>query len=63
MFLVFYGLFRFAIEFVRLPDEEPGYIALGWVTMGQALSLPMILAGAVLLLMAYRASAGPAART
>ncbi len=62
MFLLFYGLFRFAIEFVRLPDEEPGYIALGWVTMGQILSLPMILAGAVLLLMAYRASASPAAR-
>ena len=62
MFLVFYGLFRFAIEFVRLPDEEPGYIALGWVTMGQVLSLPMILAGAALLLMAYRAAASPAAR-
>ena len=54
MFLFFYGAFRFAIEFVRLPDKDPGYIAWGWVTMGQVLSAPMIIAGAVLLVMAYR---------
>ena len=58
MFLMFYGIFRFAIEFVRLPDAEPGYLAYGWVTMGQVLSLPMILAGATLIIMAYR-KAGP----
>jgi phosphatidylglycerol:prolipoprotein diacylglycerol transferase len=62
MFLLFYGLFRFAIEFVRLPDEQPGYIALGWVTMGQVLSLPMIIAGAVMLLLAYGAAGKAAAR-
>jgi phosphatidylglycerol:prolipoprotein diacylglycerol transferase len=61
LFLLFYGLFRFAIEFVRLPDEEPGYIALGWVTMGQVLSLPMIIAGAVLLAMGYGAAKQSAA--
>ncbi|MCH9694335.1 MAG: prolipoprotein diacylglyceryl transferase [Gammaproteobacteria bacterium] len=54
LFLFFYGVFRFAIEFVRLPDEPPGYLAWDWLTMGQVLSLPMILAGAVLVVMAYR---------
>ena len=56
MFLLFYGIFRFAIEFVRVPDIDPGYLAYGWVTMGQVLSAPMILAGAVLLIMAYRSA-------
>ncbi len=64
LFLVFYGIFRFVVEFVRLPDAEPGYVALGWVTMGQILSLPMIIAGAVLLAMAYGNRQGSAeART
>lgn len=54
MFLVFYGLFRFMVEFVRVPDAQLGYLAFGWVTMGQVLSLPMLLAGAGLLLFAYR---------
>lgn len=54
MFLLFYGLFRFMVEFARVPDAQLGYLALGWVTMGQVLSLPMFLAGAGLLLLAYR---------
>jgi len=45
LFLTCYGLFRFAVEFVRMPDAHLGYLASGWVTMGQALSAPMILAG------------------
>jgi phosphatidylglycerol:prolipoprotein diacylglycerol transferase len=49
LFLVCYGIFRFAVEFVRLPDEWLGYLAFGWLTMGQLLSLPMILGGAWLL--------------
>jgi phosphatidylglycerol:prolipoprotein diacylglycerol transferase len=53
LFLVCYGLFRFAVEFVRVPDAHMGYLALGWVTMGQILSLPMILIGIVLLGWAY----------
>jgi len=53
LFLFLYGVFRFAIEFVRLPDQDPGYIAWGWVTMGQVLSAPMILIGATMLVMAY----------
>jgi phosphatidylglycerol---prolipoprotein diacylglyceryl transferase len=49
LFLVCYGVFRFAVEFVRLPDAWLGYLAFGWLTMGQLLSLPMILLGAWLL--------------
>jgi len=54
LFLVGYGVFRFAVEFLRLPDAHLGYLAFGWVTMGQLLSAPMVLAGAALLALAYR---------
>ncbi|HLT90514.1 MAG TPA: prolipoprotein diacylglyceryl transferase [Woeseiaceae bacterium] len=54
LFLACYGVFRFFIEFYRLPDENIGYLAFGWLTMGQVLSTPMILAGIVLLALAYR---------
>jgi phosphatidylglycerol---prolipoprotein diacylglyceryl transferase len=54
MFGVGYGLFRFAVEFVRLPDAHIGYLAWGWLTMGQLLSLPLIFIGAFLLWLAYR---------
>lgn len=53
LFLIFYGLFRFIIEFVRVPDEQLGYLAFGWLTMGQILSLPMIIFGIYLLYKAY----------
>jgi phosphatidylglycerol:prolipoprotein diacylglycerol transferase len=54
MFLVCYGVFRFFIEFYRVPDANKGYLLFGWVTQGQILTAPMIVAGAVLLFMAYR---------
>jgi phosphatidylglycerol:prolipoprotein diacylglycerol transferase len=54
MFLLFYGIFRFSVEFVRLPDAHIGYLAFGWLTMGQVLSLPMILFGVLLVILAYR---------
>jgi phosphatidylglycerol:prolipoprotein diacylglycerol transferase len=54
LFLLLYGLFRFAVEFVRLPDDPPGYIAFGWLTTGQLLSTPMILLGTAFLVLAYR---------
>jgi phosphatidylglycerol:prolipoprotein diacylglycerol transferase len=57
LFLVIYGLARSLIEFVRVPDEHIGYLAGGWLTEGQVLSLPMILAGAAMLAWAYRARA------
>lgn len=49
LFLLLYGMFRFVVEFVRLPDAHIGFIAFGWVTMGMLLTLPMILAGAALI--------------
>jgi phosphatidylglycerol:prolipoprotein diacylglycerol transferase len=54
MFLFWYGLFRFYIEFYRVPDADFGYLAFGWVTMGQVLSAPMIIAGVILFVAAYR---------
>jgi phosphatidylglycerol:prolipoprotein diacylglycerol transferase len=53
LFLLGYGVFRFIGEFAREPDSFLGFLALG-LTMGQWLSLPMIAAGVVMLLWAYR---------
>ena len=61
LFLLLYGAFRFIVEFYRVPDAHLNYLALGWVTMGQILCVPMIAAGAIMLTMAYRA--GEEART
>jgi len=41
-----YGIFRFAVEYVREPDPQLGYI-LGFITMGQILSAIMIIAAIV----------------
>jgi phosphatidylglycerol:prolipoprotein diacylglycerol transferase len=54
MFLIWYGIFRILAEFVREPDAHIGFIAWGWLTKGQLLSLPMVLAGVALLIYAYR---------
>ncbi|MEC9375293.1 MAG: prolipoprotein diacylglyceryl transferase [Pseudomonadota bacterium] len=54
LFLFIYGLVRFAVEFVRLPDQHIGYIAWNWLTQGQILTLPMIFGGIVILFIAYR---------
>ena len=58
-FLCLYGVFRVAVEFVRLPDVHMnpaanGYLAFDWLTMGQVLSAPMIAAGAIMFALAYR---------
>ncbi len=60
LFLLCYGTFRFLVEFVRMPDPQLGYLAFGWLTMGQVLSFPMIVIGAVLLWWAYRGRADAA---
>ena len=57
LFLLLYGAFRFAVEFIRLPDSHIGYLAFGWLTLGQALTAPMIAAGLVLVALAYRRGA------
>lgn len=56
LFLLLYGAFRFTVEFVRLPDPQLGFIAFGWLTMGQLLTLPMIVAGLALALWSRRQS-------
>ena len=53
LFLIGYGAFRFIAEFGREPDSFLGLLALG-LSMGQWLSLPMILAGIVLFAWARR---------
>ena len=53
-FLVLYGIFRFLIEFVREPDVQLGYLWGGWLTMGQLLSAPLVVAGVALLVYAAR---------
>jgi phosphatidylglycerol---prolipoprotein diacylglyceryl transferase len=53
LFLALYGAFRFVVEFVRVPDADIGYLAFGWLTMGQLLSLPVLAAGLTMLAIAY----------
>ncbi|KFJ92514.1 prolipoprotein diacylglyceryl transferase [Pseudomonas chengduensis] len=57
MFAACYGVFRFIVEFVRVPDAQLGYLAWGWLTMGQILCLPMILGGIGLIAYAYKRQA------
>ncbi|MBV8964047.1 MAG: prolipoprotein diacylglyceryl transferase [Hyphomicrobiales bacterium] len=54
-----YGLARIAVEFVREPDAQLGYLYGGWLTMGMLLSLPLVLAGAALLWHAWRLRPAP----
>ena len=49
LFAVLYALCRIGVEFFRLPDPQLGYLFFGWVTMGQVLCLPLLLAGVLLL--------------
>lgn len=51
-YLIAYGIMRIGVEFVREPDQHIGYLAGGWVTMGQVLSLPMIVIGLLILMFA-----------
>jgi phosphatidylglycerol---prolipoprotein diacylglyceryl transferase len=54
LFLICYSVARIAVEFVREPDAQIGYLAGGWFTMGQLLSLPMLLLGIAMMAVAYR---------
>lgn len=53
LFLIGYGVFRFLVEFSREPDAFLGLLA-GGLTMGQLLSVPMILAGIALVAFSAR---------
>lgn len=54
LFLLGYGCFRFLSEFFREPDTHLGFIAADWLTMGMLLSLPMVAAGIIIMVLAYR---------
>jgi len=54
LFLALYGASRITVEFWRVPDAHIGYLLGDWLTMGQVLSLPMLLGGIALLVLAYR---------
>lgn len=56
LFLIGYGVFRIACEFFREPDVQLGFIAFHWLTMGQLLSLPMIIIGIIMWLMCRKES-------
>lgn len=64
LFLIGYSIFRFIVEFFREPDQHIGFDALGWLTRGQLLSLPLLALGVFLVVRAYyglrtsKASAG-----
>ncbi|WP_444924002.1 prolipoprotein diacylglyceryl transferase [Microbulbifer sp. DLAB2-AF] len=62
MFVLLYGIFRFLVEFVREPDGHIGFDLFGWMTRGQLLSLPMIIAGIALLVWSYRTQPLPEGR-
>ena len=52
LFLLFYSIFRFAIEFLRVPDEQVGYIIFD-LTMGQIISFVFFLLGIYLIITKY----------
>ena len=54
LFLILYGIFRFSVEFFRQPDEHLNFVAFGWMTMGQLLTVPMVLVGVAVFTFAYR---------
>lgn len=54
LFLIMYGTFRFLVEFIREPDVQLGYLWGGWLTMGQLLSLPLVIAGIAILIYALK---------
>ncbi len=47
LFLIFYSIFRFCIEFFRVPDEQIGYLIFN-LSMGQIISLIFIIIGTIL---------------
>ncbi|HPE61334.1 MAG TPA: prolipoprotein diacylglyceryl transferase [Thiolinea sp.] len=58
LFLVLYALFRILVEFVREPDKGLGFVAFGWMTQGQLLSLPMMALGLFIIWLACRHKLG-----
>ncbi len=59
LFLLGYGIFRLSAEFFRQPDEQLGFLAMHWLTMGMLLSLPMIALGLGIIIYAYQTNSSP----
>ncbi|MFD0966018.1 prolipoprotein diacylglyceryl transferase [Seminibacterium arietis] len=57
LFLVCYGFFRFIVEYFREPDPQLGLFLGQHISMGQILSIPMIVIGIIIMLYAYSRSA------
>ncbi|HIR91430.1 MAG TPA: prolipoprotein diacylglyceryl transferase [Candidatus Limicola stercorigallinarum] len=55
VFIAWYGVARILVEFVRVPDAQLGYILGGVITMGQLLSLPLVIVGVALIVYALHA--------
>lgn len=53
LFLLGYGTFRFLVEYVREPDAHLGLFG-GYISMGQILSLPMVIIGSLMVVWAYK---------
>jgi phosphatidylglycerol:prolipoprotein diacylglycerol transferase len=54
-FLMLYGIARTSVEFIRLPDAHIGYLMqTDWLTKGIVLSVPMILAGLIMIVYARK---------
>lgn len=56
LFLIGYGSFRFMVEFVREPDPQLGLYFGQQISMGQILSLPMIILGVLMMTIAYKSA-------
>ncbi|MEN0614804.1 prolipoprotein diacylglyceryl transferase [Klebsiella indica] len=54
LFLIGYGLFRIIVEFFRQPDAQFTGAWVQYISMGQILSIPMVLAGIIMMVWAYR---------
>ncbi|MBI1423421.1 MAG: prolipoprotein diacylglyceryl transferase [Gammaproteobacteria bacterium] len=53
LFALCYGSFRIFVEFFRVPDEQLGYRAFGWLTRGMELSAPLVVVGVLLMWYSY----------
>jgi phosphatidylglycerol:prolipoprotein diacylglycerol transferase len=58
VFLIGYAIFRMSMEQFRQPDQQLNFIAWGWLTMGQLLSIPMFLVGVWVVVWAHRKRQG-----
>ncbi len=54
VFLMGYGVFRICVEFFREPDAVPGFVISDWGTMGQVLSVPVVIGGIFLFMLSSR---------